>query len=61
MGYRLEPDKVREIAMELMSYITPWEYGGPEDAEYLKTAMYYTGVMEMAREIIKAIEELKHA
>ena len=61
MGYRLEPDKVREIAMELMFGINPWDYGGPEDAGYLKAAMYNIGVMEMAREIIKAIEELKHA
>ena len=59
MGYRLEPDKVREIAMSLMRNIEPWDYGKPDDVGYLKAAMYNKGILDLADEIIIAIEELK--
>ena len=62
MGFRLEQDNVRKIALDLMQDgSTPWEYGGADDIGYLKLTMYNTGVMDMANEIIKAIEELKRA
>ena len=61
MGFRLEPDKVREIAMEMMQDVNPWDYGGPDDVGYFKAAMYNMGILELASEIVKAIEELKNA
>ena len=61
MGYRLESDAVRKIALELMGDFNPWEYDGPEDIGYLKASMYNIGVYEMAQKVIQAIEELKRA
>ena len=58
MVNRLQPDKVREIALELMD-ANPWDFDGPEDISYLKTTMYNIGVKDMATCIIKAIEELE--
>lgn len=61
MGYRIEPDKVREIAMSLMRTIDPWDYGKPDDVGYLKTAMYNKGIIDLADEIVIAMESLKKA
>ena len=58
-GYRLEPDAVRKIAMDLMFEVNPWDYGDHDDIGYLKASMYNIGVMEMAKQVIEAIEELK--
>ena len=61
MGYRLESDTVRKIALELMGDFNPWEYGGADDIGYLKASMYNVGVYEMANKVIETIEELKRA
>ena len=61
MGYRLESDTVRKIAMELMCESNGWEFGGIDDMSYIKAVMYNTGVQEMANKVIEAIEELKKA
>lgn len=55
MDCRLEPDKVREIAMNLMRTIDPWDYGKSDDVGYLKAAMYNAGVIDLVDEIINAI------
>ena len=61
MGFRLEPENVRKIAMDLIREASPWDYDGADDIGYLKLAMYNAGIMDMANEIIKAINELKKA
>ena len=61
MGYRLESDVVRKIAMDLMRESNGWEFGGVDDIFYIKTVMYNTGVQEMAEKVIEAIEELKRS
>ena len=61
MGYRLEPDTVRKIALDLMEDGNGWEFGGVDDICYIKTLMYNMGVQEMTRKVIEAIEELKKA
>lgn len=61
MGYRLESDTVREIALSMMTEVTAWDYADQGDAGYIKTAMYNQGIMDMANRVIEAIEELKKA
>ena len=59
MGYRLESDTVRKIALDLIDTSCEWDFGGTEDISYLKTTMYNAGIRDMMKEVIKAIEELK--
>ena len=61
MGVRLEPDTVRKIALELMIECNPWEIENDDAIMHLKYLMYDTGVMDMANNIIQAIEKLQNA
>ena len=61
MGFRLEEDNVWKIVSELIDTNCPWDYGNVDDPGYMKTLMYYTGVMDMAKEVIRTIKELKKA
>lgn len=61
MGFRLDEDNVWKIVSNLIDTNTVWEYGNVDDPEYMKTLMYNTGVMDMAKRVIEVIEELKRA
>lgn len=63
MGFKLEADTVRKIAMSLVKENSSfaWECDKPDDVGYIKVAMYNAGVTDLAEEIIAAIEELKKA
>ena len=56
---KLETDTVRKIALDLMDDSCEWDFGGADDISYMKLTMYNAGIREMAKEVIKAIEELE--
>ena len=61
MGYRLEPDTVRKLALDLIREECAWDFGDQGDVYYIKASMYNCGVTEMMDKVIEAIEELNKA